>query len=246
MADNFDDILEKVYQWVGQQLSSCPVQDGITFYHNSDKVFKVVRQRNIWYLQFCVPVPERTGLIILTREEARTKKLGKARWIYKGNSDQEAETLIRSALAGLAQRRLIEPAMSRDITKLCEATCPCYKKMERIIDNKILSPEIIALLQQAYDFLQKENYINFVVLLDKTIEKIADFLLEQQNIEVVLPSLKEKIVKLADLKVISKTLKEDVDVVFVRRDYENSVQERAYPMALMIIAFMSKLLKSCA
>ena len=244
----FNQTVEKVYQWVGQMLSSCPVRDGVVFYHGSDKIFKLVERKSGWHLQFCVPVPESPGLTILSPEEAKVKKLGKSRWIYRGDSDQDAEILVRAALDSLPLRRVIEPALSRDLPTLCEATCPCFKKMERIVNSKSVPSELGESVQEAYELLQQGKYAEFVTVLEKVIEGLTDYLLGQQGITAANRDLKEKIRILADLKVVSNNLKEEVDVVFFRRNYKDNytVEERAYPMALMLVSLMSRLIKVCA
>ncbi|WP_206811881.1 hypothetical protein [Paradesulfitobacterium ferrireducens] len=248
MDNFFDETVEKVYQWVGRSLSSCPVRDGVVFYHGSDKIFKLVERRFGWHLQFCVPVPESPGLRILSPEEAKVKKLGKSRWIFRGDSDRDAENLIKAALDSLPTRHVIEPALTRDLPTLCEATCPCFKKMERIVNNKSLPSELTEPLQEAYDLLQQGKYAEFVLRLETVIEQVIDYLLGQQGIARDNRNLQDKIKILTDRKVISKNLKEEVDVIILRRNYkyDYTVEERAYPMALMMVALMSRLLKVCA
>lgn len=240
----FEENLVKLYDWVGQKLSACPVRDGVTFYYRSEKVFKAMRVRDGWHLQFNVSVPDCPGLSRLTQEEARQKKLGKARWIYKGNSEQEVHQLVQAALESLPQRLLIDPAMSRDTATICEANCSCYKKIERLLSNSTISSETAALLQKAYDFLMVDDYVEFVKIIRQAIEDITSSMLIERGLK---PggTILEKTEALVELKLIPKNMADDVEFLFSERSHEQlySVQERAYPMALMLIAFLSKLIK---
>lgn len=246
-AQSFDDILENVYQWVGSRLVSCPVRDGVSFYNGSEKILKVLRSRNGWHLQFNVPVPECEGLTILSPEEARSKKLGKTRWIYLGSSEEDAKLIVQFAVAHLPLRRVVEPAMSREDVILCGATCSCFKKMERIVSNKLLPKEITDQLERAYDLLQDGDYIEFVRKTEQIIDEVAGYLINDQGVNPDEMRLSQKIEWLAERRIISKTLREEVDAIFARRtnDVGFGTQERAYPMALMRISFMSKLIKVC-
>lgn len=246
MEDTFEVILEKVYQWIGSCISSCPVRDGVTFYNEREKVFKVVQRRGGWHLQFNIPVPETEGLTVYSIEEARSKKLGRSRWIYKGNSDAVAEYLIRSALASLTRKRLIEPAMSRDSAVICGKTCPCFKKMERLLNNKNLPENCTKQLYQAYDLLRNGYYSEFVALFEVIVDDFTNFLLSQRGINSSGSKVQEKIDKLVEIKVIPLSLKREIEVIFTHRQEKDfSAQVRAYPTALMLIAFMNKLLKVC-
>lgn len=241
----FEQNLEKIYDWVGQKLSGCPVRDGVAFYYRTEKIFKAVKQREGWHLQFNMTVPECPGLKQLTPEEARKKKFGKALWIYKGDSETDARNLVLSVLDSLPKRLLIDPAMTRDMVTVCGANCPCYKKMERLLSNSSIPPGSAFLLQKAYDFLMVDDYVEFVEILRQAIEDITSSMLIERRVEPD-STIQAKTEALIELKVIPKSMRQDVDVLFSLRNYEKfySMPERAYPMALMLISFLSKLIKS--
>lgn len=234
----------KLYAWVGQRLSACPIRDGMTFYHRSEKVFKLVKQRAQWHLQFNVPVPECPGLTVLSQEEARRRKLGKAQWIYKGDSDRDAELLVRAALSSLPQRRVIDPALGRDITTVCGGTCPCFRKMERLAALTGLPESLHALLQEAYSLLMEGQYVEFVQRMQVGIAEELAWLMHQNGHEGS-AEIQENIRDLVRLHVIPKSMESEGEALFTRRGYENfhSIQDRAYPMALMSITFLKRLLK---
>lgn len=240
----FNQRVDKLYAWVGQRLSTCPVRDGMTFYHRSEKMFKLVRHRTQWHLQFNVPVPDCSGLTVLLQEEARRRKLGKAQWIYKGDSDRDAELLVRAALSSLPQRRVIEPALGRDVTTVCGGTCPCFRKMERLTALTGLPESLHALLQEAYSLLMEGQYVEFVQRMQVGITEALTWLL-QQNEQEAGGEIQEKIRDLVRLHVIPKSMESEGAALFTRRGYENfyNAQDRAYPMALMFITFLTRLLK---
>lgn len=240
----FDQKLNKIYTWVGQRLSACPIRDGVTFYHRTEKVFKVVKQKAGWHLQFNVPVPECSGLVRLAPEEARKRKLGKAQWIYKGDSDSDAQHLVQAALDSLPQRWVIEPALSRDIATVCGGTCPCFRKMERLAKATGLPEDLRGLLENAYSLLLNGQYVEFVERMQVGIAEAVGYLLREQGEE---PSgdVQTKIQALVRLHVIPKSMGAEGEVLFTRRGYESvyTMQERVYPLALMFISFLTKLLK---
>ena len=244
----FEEQLEKLQEWIGQKLSSCPTRDGIAFYHRTDKVLKAVRQNKGWYLQFNVPVPECPGLLELSPEEVRKKKLGKTHWLYKGDSDADARELVLAALDGLPHRQLIDPAMSREVNTVSRATCPCFKKMERLASAPVLPEDIRSFLQNAYEILLAGNYVRFLQMMRDGMEDVTSFLLQKQGLEAEGMDISAKVKKLVDLKIVSKSLRDEVELLYPQRKYEEfySVPERAYPMALILISLLSRLVKSCA
>ena len=245
--ESFDLILEKVYQWVGQRLSSCPVRDGVTFYKGREKLFKVVRRKHEWHLEFSIAVPNCPGLKVLTVEEARAKKLGKSRWIYRGNSETDAKTLIETVLATLSQHRYVEPAMAREVVQISHSTCPCFRKMENMQHTQSLPEEISNKLREAYQLLQESKYNEFIYLIQYVLDDVTSHLLAEKGLTAE-GSLMDKINRLAEHKIVSKTLKDELESVFIRKVFERtySDQERAYPTALMLVSFTSKLLKNCS
>ncbi|KLU62145.1 hypothetical protein CEB3_c15080 [Peptococcaceae bacterium CEB3] len=250
MSDQvFDEHVAQLYQWIGQRLSSCPTRDGIAFYHRTDKVLKVVRQKKGWHLQFNVPIPERPGMVELTPEEVRRKKLGKTRWVYRGESDSDARELVLAALNGLPHRQLIDPAMSRDdVNTVCRATCPCLKKMEHLTTNRALPEDIRSSLRDAHGLLLSGENVQFLQAAQKGIEDVTAFLLRQRGIEPREMGIAAKVDKLIELQVVAKYLRDEVEMLFAQPSYERfySSQERAYPLALMFISLLSKLAKACS
>jgi len=244
----FNHVLQEVNAWVGMRLSSSEVSDGVCYYNGREKVFKLVRQRYGYHLQFNLPVSDCEGLRILTQDEARAKKLGKTRWIYRGFSNHTAEELVRQVLASLPRRRVIDPAMSRDIVTFYGGPGPNFREIERLLGKKTLPPEVVELLHRAYDLLQEHKYVDFVIKLKQGVAILVAFLFEENNLSGQEMSFKEKVDQLETSGIISPSLREEINVLFVRetsaQDY--SSQEKAYPLALLLIVLMSKLLKVCA
>lgn len=243
----FDYVREQVNTWVGMRLLRTEVSDGVCYYHGREKVLKVVQRRAGYYIQFNLPVPEYEGVRILSQEEARAKKLGKTRWIYRGFSAQTAEKLVRHVLASLPRRRVIDPAMSRDIVTFYGVPSPNFREIERLLEQEALPPGIVDLLHQAYDLLQEGKYVDFVVKLKHGVDDIVTFLFNESQGGAQNLSFTEKLDKLEGKGVISKPLREEIDVLFIRetnmKDY--TTQDKAYPLALLLIVLMSKLLKVC-
>lgn len=52
---------------------------------------------NALKVELNVPVTKVDGLTILTKEEAKGKKMGTCQWVYRGNSLDTAMTLIKEA-----------------------------------------------------------------------------------------------------------------------------------------------------
>jgi len=243
----FNYVLERVNSWVGLRLSTSQVNDGVCYYSGREKILKVIRQRHGWHIQFNLPVPECEGLLILSQEEARAKKLGKSRWIYRGFSEQVAEELVGSALSCLPRRRVIDPAMSRDIITFYGFPGPNFREIENLLNKKTLPFPVAESLHQAYELLQQRKYVDFAIELKKVVEEIVTFLLQEHNLVGVELSFKEKVSLLEARGIISHGLRDEINVLFIRettsQDYSN--QEKAYPLALLLIVLMSKLLKAC-
>ena len=238
--------IEKVYEWVGPQLMSCPVRDGVAFYYHSEKLFKVLKRKKGWHIEFSVPVSDCLGLRILTDEEARIRKLGKTRWIYSGESEQVAQHLIEEVMESIPKRRVIDPGMSRELRTITDNTCPCFKKMEKIQETASLPPNIAANIKEAYDLLQSSLYKDFVKEIYPIFVDGVDHLLRENGLEVQ-GELEIKISVLAEQRIISQKLKQEIQSFLTRKVFEREFinQERAYPIALMLVTLMSKLLKLC-
>ncbi|HVJ49479.1 hypothetical protein [Desulfitobacterium sp.] len=235
--------LEKLHEWVGQKLTSCPVRDGVTFHNHNEKIFKILRRRKGWYIEFSVPVPECPGLQELTDEEAKTRKLGRTRWIYRGTSEENVRKLVTTAMASIPQSRIVEPAMARDVRIVSEFTCPCLKKMEKLQNASNLPQEISQQLEEACDLLGSERYNDFIPKIGQTLKNITSHMLQENGIE---PSgdLRDQLNSLIEREIISSSLKEEVEELFNRKVLERHFedQKRAYPLALMLVSFTSKLI----
>jgi hypothetical protein len=238
--------IEKVYDWVGIQLQSCPVRDGVTFYYHSEKIFKVLKRKKGWHIEFSVPVSDCPGLRILTDEEASTRKLGKTRWIYRGESEQVAQHLVEEAMESIPKRRVIDPGMSRELRAITDHSCPCYKKMEAIQENSVLPPHITNKIKEAYDNLQAALYKDFIKKVYPIFEDVVDYLLNENQINIQ-GELEDKISVLAEQRIISQKLKQEIQSFLTRKvfEWEFTDQERAYPIALTLVTLMSKFLKFC-
>ena len=238
--------IEKVYEWVGPQLMSCPVRDGVAFYYHSEKLFKVLKRRRGWHIEFSVPVSDCLGLRVLSDEEARIRKLGKTRWIYSGESEKDAQHLIEEAMESIPKRRVIDPGMSRELRTITDNTCPCFKKMEKIQETASLPQHIGDNIKEAYDLLKSNLYIDFIKKVYPTFVEVVDHLLRESGLELQ-GELDVKISILADQRIITQKLKEEIQSFLTRKVFEREFinQERAYPIAIMLVTLMSKLLKLC-
>ncbi|AHF08514.1 hypothetical protein [Desulfitobacterium metallireducens] len=235
--------LEKILEWVGPRLISCPVRDGVSFYQNTDKIFKIRRRRKGWYLEFSVPVPACPDLKVLSSEEVVVRKLGRTRWIYRGTSDEDVRQLVVAAMASISQPRAVEPAMMRDMRIVTEFTCPCLKKMEKLQNASNLPQEISQQLKEACDLLRSERYNDFIPRIAQALQNITSHMLHENGIE---PSgdLRNQLDSLIERGIISSVLKDEVAELFrtniLERHFED--QMRAYPLALMLVSFTSKLI----
>lgn len=236
--------LEKLNKWVGQKLTGCPVRDGVTFHNNNEKIFKILRRRRGWYIEFSVPVPACQGLTELTPEEARTKKLGRTRWIYRGTSDENVQKLVAAAIASLPQPYRVVPAMTREIRVVSEYTCPCHSKWERIIKDASIPQEIVSPLKEAWRLLKRKSYNEFIRQIGEVYQISISRKLNEKGIDAS-GNVYEQIERAINHKILPQFLKVEAEelsanMVF-ERHFEN--QERAYPVALMLVSFTSKIIK---
>lgn len=62
-------------------------KSGVTFFgENGKRILKMVKKQKCIEIEFNVPVTEIYGLKVLSVNEAKEKKMGTCRWIYKGDS----------------------------------------------------------------------------------------------------------------------------------------------------------------
>lgn len=239
----YEDQLQKILEWVGPRLTSCPVRDGVTFHNHEEKILSIRRRRKGWYLEFSVLVPACPGLRELTDEEVAVRKLGRTRWIYRGTSDEDAQNLVRAALASIPQPYIVEPAMMRDTRTISELTCPCLKKMEKLQNAANLPEEISQLINEACDLLRNECYSEFIPKMIRVLENITFLMLRENGIESS-GNLQDQLKVLMSRDIITSAFKDEVDELFnpdvLKRHFEN--QKRAYPLALMLVSFTSKLI----
>lgn len=239
----FEAQLEKILEWVGQRLRSCPVRDGVAFYHHTEKIFKIRRRRKGWYLEFTVPVPLCSDLKVLTPEEAAVRKLGRTRWIYRGNSEEDARKLVFAAMSSISPSRLVEPAMARDERIVSEFTCPCLKKMEKLQNAENLPHEISQQLEEACDLLRSGRYNEFIPKIAEALKSITAHVLQKEGRE---PSgdLRDQFNLIIELGILSPSFKAEVDELFNQNILERHFEEpkRAYPLALILVSFTSKLI----
>lgn len=236
--------LEKLNKWVGQKLTGCPVRDGVTFHNNNEKIFKILRRRRGWYIEFSVPVPACQGLTELTLEEAKTKKLGRTRWIYRGTSDENVQKLVASAIANLPQPYRIVPAMTREVRVVSEYTCPCHKKWERIIEDATTPEVIITPLKEAWKYLKQKSYNEFIHQIGEVLRISTARMLSENGIEAS-GNIYKQIDLAIERKILPQFLKVEADEISENQVFERNFesQERAYPVALMLISFTSKVIK---
>lgn len=236
--------LEKLNKWVGQRLTGCPVRDGVTFHNNNEKIFKILRRRRGWYIEFSVPVPACQGLTELTLEEAKTKKLGRTRWIYRGTSDENVQKLVAAAIASLPQPYRIVPAMTREVRVVSEYTCPCHKKWEKIIEDASLSKEVLFPLKEAWRYLKAKSYDEFIHKIGEVLRISMTRILSENGIEAS-GNLYEQIDLAIDRKILPQFLKVEAEEISENKVFERHFesQDRAYPVALMLSSFTSKVIK---
>lgn len=243
----YDSQVEKVYEWAEQKLTGCPVRDGISFYNPTEKIFKILRRQKGWYIEFSVPVPECQGLKVLTDEEAKTKKLGRTRWVFRGTSDEDAQMLVKAATVSIPRRHIIEPAMTRELRVVSGATCPCLKKMEKLQEVSNMPIDLLEQLKDAYELLQAGRYSDFIPQIRNILGEVSTYLLQEKGIEST-GDFRDRLNLLIERKILSRSLRDEVEEVFNRNIFERHYedQERAYPVALMLVSFTGKLFKLCS
>jgi hypothetical protein len=89
-------LVEKVQAILGSDFIPDPINTGVIFYHGLNRILKPVIQVNHLKVEFNVSITNVEGLIVLTKEEARAKKMGTFR-IYQGKSLDTEMKLVQEA-----------------------------------------------------------------------------------------------------------------------------------------------------
>jgi len=92
-----EELIEKVHASLGPDFTPEYRATGVTFYHGFNRILKLVSATNHLKVEYNVQVPKVDDLIVLTKEEAKEKKMGTCQWIYKGRSLDMAMHLVREA-----------------------------------------------------------------------------------------------------------------------------------------------------
>lgn len=85
----------KVALALGNSFSPYFRKTGVTFFGSMGRILNVVNKLKILEIEFNVPVAGVSDVEILTEKQAREKKMGTCRWIYRGES--LPEDLLREA-----------------------------------------------------------------------------------------------------------------------------------------------------
>ncbi|MBS4214924.1 hypothetical protein [Neobacillus rhizophilus] len=93
-----NELIENIQKELGSRFWPEYRLSGVTFYGNKGRILKMVNSSKWLYFEFNVPVPTVDGLEVLTEKEAREKHMGSCRWVYKGNSLNSVQVLIKEAL----------------------------------------------------------------------------------------------------------------------------------------------------
>lgn len=95
--DYGEELVDKVLVLLGSGFHPKCNKTGITFYRGEKRILKLVNLMNAIKVEFNVPVTKVEELTILTKEEAKEKKMGTCQWIYKGTSLDTVMILIEEA-----------------------------------------------------------------------------------------------------------------------------------------------------
>jgi hypothetical protein len=92
-----EELVEKVQAVLGPDFQPEYRKTGVTFFHGLSRDLKLVNAVNVLKIEFNVPVTKVDGLTVLTKEEAKAKKMGTCQWIYEGKSLDTAMKLVQEA-----------------------------------------------------------------------------------------------------------------------------------------------------
>lgn len=95
--DYGEELVDKVLVLLGTGFHPKYNKSGVTFYRGKKRILKIVNLMNALKVELNVPVAKVDGLTILTKEEAKKKKMGTCQWVYRGKSLDTAMTLIEEA-----------------------------------------------------------------------------------------------------------------------------------------------------
>jgi hypothetical protein len=92
-----EELVEKVLAVLGPDFIPEYNKTGVTFFRGLSRILKIVNAVNVLKFEFNVPVTKVAGLTVLTKEEAKVKKMGTCQWIYQGESLDTAMKLVQEA-----------------------------------------------------------------------------------------------------------------------------------------------------
>jgi hypothetical protein len=94
-GDYNEELINKVAAALGDSFIPYFRKTGVTFFGSMGRILKIVKKHKILEIEFNVPVSNAPDVEILTEKQAREKKMGTCRWIYRGES--LPEDLLREA-----------------------------------------------------------------------------------------------------------------------------------------------------
>lgn len=97
-GNHSQDLVEKIQDKLGAEFKPKYNKTGVTFFGRRGRILKLVNTRSYLHVEFNVPVIYVDGLMVLTKEEAREKKMGTCQWIFKGDSLMTVLKFVNEAI----------------------------------------------------------------------------------------------------------------------------------------------------
>lgn len=92
-----DEIIGKVSCILGNSFTPKYNKTGVTFYGTNGRILKLVSRVTRLEVEFNTWLAEHPEVIVLSDNEAREKKMGTCRWIYKGDNLDKVLDLVKEA-----------------------------------------------------------------------------------------------------------------------------------------------------
>jgi len=97
-GEHTEEIKNKIDLLLGSSFSPKYNKTGVTYFGGKGRILKIVKRRKYLEVEFNVPVTTVIGLLVLTEQERREKKMGTCQWIYKGDSLSTVLMLVEEAV----------------------------------------------------------------------------------------------------------------------------------------------------